>query len=129
MKWFFTNKREKVATNIPRSLNQSSNNMGVRIVWCNKGVRIVWVHPSYTSSKDKYPKQGNSAMILNMIEVSENGMISVDIICLKFEERNYSTFRQLLERFFRKTKKQEEEINHSNNIKFLFELKEKQLPF
>ena len=103
--------------------------MGVRIVWCNKGVRIVWVHPSYTSLKDQYLKQGDSAMILNMIEVFENGMISVDMICLKFKEKNYSMFRQFLDCLFRKTKKQEEEINHSNNIEFLFELKEKKLPF
>ena len=43
----FQKKREKVASNARQSFNQSSNNMGVRIVWCKKGVRIVWVHPSY----------------------------------------------------------------------------------
>ena len=43
----FQKKGEKVASNAHQSFNQSSNNMGVRIVWCKKGVRIVWIHPSY----------------------------------------------------------------------------------
>ena len=50
VKWFFRKKREKVASNAHQSFNQSSNNMGVRIVWCKKGVRIVWVHPSYINN-------------------------------------------------------------------------------
>ena len=43
----FQKKGEKVASNAHQSFNQSSNNMGARIVWCKKGVRIAWVHPSY----------------------------------------------------------------------------------
>ena len=45
----FQKKEEKVASNARQSFNQSSNNMGVRIVWCKNGVRIVWVHPSWES--------------------------------------------------------------------------------
>ena len=47
----FHKKGEKVASNAHQSFNQSSNNMGVRIVWCKKRVRIVWVHPSYRYKK------------------------------------------------------------------------------
>ena len=47
----FQKKGEKVASNAHQSFNQSSNNMGVRIVWCKKGVRIVWVHPSYKRAR------------------------------------------------------------------------------
>ena len=43
----FQEREEKVASNAHQSFNQSSNSMGVRIIWCKKGVRIVWVHPSY----------------------------------------------------------------------------------
>ena len=43
----FQKKGGKVASNARQSFNQSSNKMGVRIVWCKEGVRIVWVHPSY----------------------------------------------------------------------------------
>ena len=47
VEWFFRKKGGKVASKAHQSFNQSSNNMGVRIVWCKKGVRMVWVHPSY----------------------------------------------------------------------------------
>ena len=46
----FQKKGEKVASNARQSFNQSSNNMGVRIVWCKKGVCTVRVHPSYALS-------------------------------------------------------------------------------